>query len=130
MKTQISDLRTGRKKVMLNNNVEYSKVGGQVIGSNVEEVAEVWEKVCEENPQVMKIKFFGKEYELKKYNSATGKTTDFSTLIDDDTLREFCIMPSKNPKISGSLTIQGNFICMNNGKKSFLEFCPSFVEII
>lgn len=50
MKTQISDLRTGRKKVMLNNNVEYSKVGGQVIGSNVEEVAEVWEKVCEENP--------------------------------------------------------------------------------
>lgn len=79
VKTQIRDLRTGKRGVMLNNNIQYENKGG----SNYNKVSEIWDNVIKENPN-----------------------------------------------IRGSLSIQGNEICVDNGKNDFKYICPSFVEIL
>lgn len=125
-KTQINGLRTGKRGVMLNNNIQYENKGG----SNYNKISEVWKNVVNENPNELRVILLGKEYVLTANKSVSGNSTTYFCFIENEDLDKFSVSISKNPNIRGSLSIQGNEICVDNGKNDFKYICPSFVEIL
>lgn len=126
VKTQIRDLRIGKRGVMLNNNIQYENKGG----SNYNKVSEIWDNVIKENPNELRILLLGKEYLLSANKSVSGKSVVYFCFLENEDLDKFNVSISKNPNIRGSLSIQGNEICVDNGKNNFKYICPSFVEIL
>ena len=125
-KTQITDLRIGKRGVMLNENIQYENKGG----SNYEKVSETWSDVVKENPHELKILLLGKEYVLKANKSISGKSVIYFCFIENEDLEKFNLSISKNPNVRGSLYIQGNEICVENGKSDLTYICPSLVDIL
>lgn len=135
MKTQISNLFSGTKNQILNPNTDYtqrpkatSHIGHS--GSNMAEVAQVWEKVTAENPEFMTIRVMGMELTLKANWSLSGKSVSYHTSISAETLSEkFGLVPSK--KGTPWISIQNaNIITVDNGKNSQAYICPSYIEIL
>ena len=133
MKTQISDLRSGTKKQVLNPRINYalepsatSHIGHA--GTNGNGVAHVWEKVISENPAAIKISIFGKEVILTAQWSFSGKSINYVGDIPKDFLPKFGIEPSHNEPY---ITIHNaNTVTVHNGKKSYAAICPSLITIL
>ena len=96
-KTQITDLRIGKRGVMLNENIQYENKGG----SNYEKVSETWSDVVKENPHELKILLLGKEYVLKANKSISGKSVIYFCFIENEDLEKFNLSISKNPNVRG-----------------------------
>jgi hypothetical protein len=98
MKTQIRNLRSGKKVQMMNTGVNYSNLG---VGSKEREVFFVWEKIKEENPNKMKIKILGLDLILKAHWSLSGKSVSYyGEIFKEDLEKIFKISPSKKTDFS------------------------------
>lgn len=135
MKTQISNLFSGTKNQILNPNTDYTQRPKATShnghsGSNMAEVAQVWEKVTAENPEFMTIRVMGMELTLKANWSLSRKSVSYHTSISAETLSEkFGLVPSK--KGTPWISIQNaNIITVDNGKNSHAYICPSYIEIL
>jgi len=134
MKTQINILRSGVKKQILNSDINYSllpKATSHVghSGTNHIDVAAVWQKVIAENPQSINIVIYGVEISLRANWSLSKQSVSYNAAISKEFLKEkFFLTPSKEiPYIS----IQNaTTIIIHNGRNSFIQICPSLVEII
>lgn len=135
MKTQISNLRSGTKNQILNAAVNYSelpKASSHIghSGSNQVEVDEVWTKVTAENPTAIKAIIKGVEFNLIAKWSLSGKSVSYTAVVSaEDLQRNFNLVAAKGK--TATISINGaTSITVSNGKNSYIQVCPSFVEII
>lgn len=134
-KTQITDLRSGLKKQMLNPKIDYSELpkntsSNMHSGSNHLVVADIWQKIVEENPECLTIKLLGKKITLKIHRSYSGKTVYYISEIPPlFTIINFPIRLAKG--INPTIIISGaNIIEIRNGKRDYVYICPSFIRIL
>ena len=135
MKTQISQLRSGTKRQILNPEIDYSQfpqatshVGHS--GSNRAEVESVWNRIVQENPESMKIVVKGIEVELTANWSLSRKSVSYWGCISKEDLEDkFGLRPAKKETPSISIQ-QGNIIVLSNGKNSCSHVCPSLIEVL
>lgn len=135
MSTQISNLRSGTKNQLLNQQIDYSTLplasshDGHS-GSNYEDVVNIWGRIIDENPEAMKVRVKGIEIDLKANWSLSRKSVSYSGFISKEDLEDkFFLKSAKNE--SPSISIQfGNVIVVSNGKHSFTYLCPSLIEIL
>jgi|SRR5690554_440154 len=125
MKTQISQLRSGKKNQILNPEIDYSHSG-----SNNSDVESIWKRIIDENPDTMKIIVKGIEVDLKANWSLSCKSvTYWGSISKEDLEDKFGLKASK--KETPSISIQhGNIVVVSNGKNSFIHVCPSLIKII
>ena len=135
MKTQINTLRSGNKNQILNTEIDYSQLKPATShighsGSNHLEVASIWSKVIQENPEIMLISIKGLELELKANWSGSRKSVSYWGCVSKEDLEEkFHLAAAK--KHEPYITIQsGNTIMVGNGKKSYAYVCPSLITIL
>lgn len=134
MKTQISNLRSGTKNQILNPNVDYGHLPNATshlghAGSSQQLVDQVYEKVKYENPEGLLIKIFDEEVKLKASWSLSRKSCSYFGNISKDFLSKFGIEPALREV--PYLSIQGgSTVIVSNGKNSFVNVCPSLVEIL
>ena len=135
MATQISNLRSGTKNQLLNQQIDYSilppassHVGHS--GSNHNDVEQIWKQVISEHPEQMKVRVKGIEIDLKANWSLSRKSVSYNGPISKEDLEDkFFLKAAKNE--SPSISIQfGNIIVVSNGKNSFTPICPSLIEIL
>ena len=139
MKTQISNLRSGTKRQLLNEKVDYSKLPKSTshpghAGTNHATCLEVWEKVVRENPEKMRIKFLGEEIILKRNSSISGKHISFYGGMSNETTKK-CVFELPKKVIEGlahgDIHIQGaSNIEVSNGGNDGKNVCPSLIEIL
>lgn len=134
MKTQISNLRSGSKNQLLNENVDYSKLNKATshvghAGSSNAECGLIWEKIKSENPTELKVSIFGKELILNGNWSVSGKSVSFFTTLTDG---EFALFPieAANAKTPTLQIDFANIIVVSNGKNSSMNICPSLITIL
>lgn len=135
MKTQLSNLRSGIKNQILNNNINYSLLPNATShvghsGSSHVEVITTWNKIIKENPETLKINLKGLEIELKANWSLSRKSVNYMANFPKELLEEkFYLKPSK--KETPYICINnGNTIMISNGKNSYVFICPSLIEIL
>lgn len=135
MKTQINELRSGKKVQILNPNVDYSKLPQATShighgGSKSADVTMVWDAVKRENVDQLRIRIKGVELVLLASWSGSGKSVSYSTTMSKENLKEFSgLVPAKNK--APYISIQGaNLIVIGNGHKSYSYMCPSLIEIL
>lgn len=135
MKTQISHLRSGIKKQLLNPEIDYSELAPSTshtghAGTPRELTEQVWKTVIQENPGTMKIEILGIQLDLTQNKSLSGKTVTYSgTVSPEDLENKFRIQRAKNRTASISIQL-GNYIVVSNGKNEFTHICPSLVKIL
>lgn len=134
MKTQISQLRSGKKNQILNPEIDYSQFPKTTShlghsGSNHADVESIWNRVIEENPKSIKVLIKGIEIELKANWSISRKSVSYWGSISKEDLEDkFYLKASK--KETPSISIQhGNIIIVSNGKNSYSHICPSLIDI-
>lgn len=132
MKTQISPLRSGNKRQILNPNTDYtvlpqatSHIGHG--GTNTKVIASVCEKVVAENPESLKIMINGKTFILPAHRSVSGKTVTYQCNISNDDCASLGATPSIRQSV---LSIQGGIPMIYNGRNELITICPSLVTIL
>jgi hypothetical protein len=135
MKTQIKNLRSGKKNQIVNPEIDYvgdrksSEYLGHA-GSSYEDVLSVWDRVTKENPDKMKIRVKGVEVELTANWSISGSSVSyFGSISKEDLESKFKLVSAKNENPSIKIDF-GNIITVSNGKNSSVHICPSLVEIV
>lgn len=135
MTTQVSNLRSGTKNQILNPQIDYSTLppaSSHVghVGSNQNDVEQIWKKIISEHPEQMKVRVKGIEIDLKANFSLSRKSVSYNgSLSKEDLEDKFFLKAAKNE--SPSISIQlGNIIVVSNGKNSFTHICPSLIEIL
>lgn len=135
MKTQINNLRSGVKNQILNPNVDYNKLPQATShighgGTNSEITSAVWEKVKFENPTAMTVIVKGIKFELTANWSGSGKSVTYSADVPAEMLKNvFHINPSRTNVATISIQ-SATTIMVQNGKNSYIQVCPSLVEIL
>lgn len=134
MKTQISNLRSGRKNQLLNPNVDYSSLGKATshsghAGNTMQEVDKIWTKVIAENPEKLTIELLGETFELEAHWSLSRKSVSYSCPVPKSFLDKLPVFQSekKDPfiKVDGA-----TLITVYNGQKDYCYICPSLITII
>ncbi len=134
MKTQISNLRSGKVNQVLNDSVDYSILPKSTnhnghAGSNSKECQTVWEKVITENPEYLVINIYGFRLTLKANWSLSAKTVYYVANVPELLFSEFPLEASKNNKPYIAI-YNASDIEVHNGKNSFIGICPSLIEIV
>ncbi len=128
MKTQIKNLRIGKKVQITNPILDYPKL---VVGSNKNECDSVWENVTKENPNEMKIKILGLDLILKANWSVSRKSVSYWGEISKEDLEKIFKIRAAKKHENGYVSIQcGNLVKVGNWKNSYTDVCPSLVEIL
>ena len=134
MKTQIYNLRSGKKNQILNPEINYSNEPKSTshighAGSNQQIVDDAWRKVVAENPEQLNATVKGVEVIFKANWSSTGKSVSYWATIDKDVL-ESIFGITKSKKNSAYIAIHdATTIEVGNGKSSFKYVCPSLIQI-
>ena len=134
LKTQISSLRSGTQRQILNPDIDYSGLPKSTQhkghgGTNAHEVSKIWEKVKSENPKELDVVIMGLKLKIKAEWSVSGRSVNYITFISNEDLKEyFGLDPSRTRK--AFISISGKDIIVSNGKNSYIHICPSLVEIL
>lgn len=132
MTTQISNLTAGFSNQFLNPSIDYSKLRQSTLthaGSNVEDVAKVWDKITSENPDYITIGLCGQMFTLAANWSRSKKSVSYSCAVSNEFITIFGLVPTQ--KKQAFLRIDNaNNIKINNGGKSWKYICPSLITII
>jgi len=126
MKTQISNLRSGAKKQILNPQIDYKYNSG----SNHEEVKKIWGKVIAENPIQLTAIIKGITVNLTANWSLSKKSVTYWGAITKEELENIFKIKAAKKEQPYILIQNGNEIVVHNGKNSFKYICPSLVEIL
>ncbi|MDA8956140.1 hypothetical protein N9H19_00785 [Flavobacteriales bacterium] len=139
-KTQISDLRSGTKSQILNENINYSILPQATshvghAGTKNAICQKIWEKVLLENPEKMTIKFLGEKIVLNRKDSISGKTSVYNGYISNEIAKNKCgfmlTRKVKDGKDFATISVQfADVIVVGNGGKANKYVCPSLIEII
>lgn len=134
MKTQINNLRSGRKNQVLNPKIDYSNLPTATshnghAGSSLKSTNDAWKILIHENPNKLKIELFGEVLELGADWSLSGKSVSYEATIS----REFFTknIPLDASKNEPYILVSGaSNITVHNGKNSFIGICPSLITIL
>lgn len=135
MKTQINSLRSGRKNQMLNPIIDYSRQGitassGMPSGSNIEDSESIWQRVAFENPEHLTIRFLGEVIKLTANWSLSKKSVSYHAHLDREFVKKNNLVVLAKNELPCISVQNGNIIEIGNGKNSYVNVCPSFIEIL
>lgn len=135
MKTQISNLRSGKKNQILNPNVDYSLLPKSTshighAGDRFELVNDVWNKVVSENPEVITIQIFGQKLELVAKWSLSRKSVNYFTEISNEFLEKYFTIAASKKEKAYICIFSPTSIDVSNGKNSIISICPSHITIL
>lgn len=133
MKTQINNLRSGNKNQIVNPQIDYTNNATSHVGhagTNINDVAQVWEQVKAEHPNTMKVLVKGMQIDLTANWSVSRKSVSYSGVISNQDLEDKFYLKATKDK-TATISIQhGNIITVHNGKNSYVHICPSLITIL
>jgi hypothetical protein len=134
MKTQISNLRSGRKYQLLNANVDYSILAQSTshvghAGTNQNIVNETWDFVKKENQKNLQIILMEITINLTAKWSLSRKSVSYDSIISND-LAIKCGLKLANDMTPSIVIQDATTIMVDNGKNSYIFLCPSLIKII